>query len=283
MQILRILTNNAVVILGENKKEQIVCGKGIAYKKRPGDNIDTTLINQVFSLQSEDMNIKFQQLLLDIPIEEINIADEIITKGKMSLGKKIDDSIYVSLSDHIHMAIHRYLDGVIIKNALLWDIKQFYADEFAIGLYSLRLIEEKLGVTLPEDEAGFIALHFANASLHDGIGNQEIYKITRIMQEILNIVKYTYRVDFNTDSVYYYRFITHLKFFAQRLVTDTVYQDDKDNELYEAMVLKHPNESSCVNKIAGFIKDEHAYILTDEEKLYLMIHLKRVMEKNVSV
>ena len=35
----------------------------------------------------------------------------------------------------------------------LWDIKQFYADEFAIGLYSLRLIEEKLGVTLPEDEA----------------------------------------------------------------------------------------------------------------------------------
>lgn len=32
MQILRILTNNAVVILGENKKEQIVCGKGIAYK-----------------------------------------------------------------------------------------------------------------------------------------------------------------------------------------------------------------------------------------------------------
>ena len=63
MQILRILTNNAVVILGENKKEQIVCGKGIAYKKRPGDNIDTTLINQVFSLQSEDMNIKFQLFL----------------------------------------------------------------------------------------------------------------------------------------------------------------------------------------------------------------------------
>lgn len=283
MKILRILTNNAVVVLGENHKEQIVCGKGIAYKKRPGEDIDASLINQVFSLQNEDMNIKFQQLLLDIPIEEINIADEIINQGKMTLGKKLDDSIYVSLSDHIHMAIHRYLDGIMIKNALLWDIKQFYADEFMIGIKAIEMIDEKLGVKLPKDEAGFIALHFANASLHDGVGNKDIYKITRIMQEILNIIKYTYRVDFDIDSVYYYRFITHLKFFAQRLVNGTIYQDNKDSELYDAMKIKNPIESNCVNKIADFINGKYSYILTDEEKLYLLIHLKRVMEKNVSM
>ena len=40
MRICRILTNNALVVLDEKGKEQIVCGKGIGYKKRPGDNVD---------------------------------------------------------------------------------------------------------------------------------------------------------------------------------------------------------------------------------------------------
>ena len=44
----------------------------------------------------------------------------------------------------------------------------------------------------------------------------------------LNIIKYTCKVSFDEDSVYYYRFITHLKFFAQRLLTHTEYQSDED-------------------------------------------------------
>ena len=38
------------------------------------------------------------------------------------------------------------------------------------------------------------------------------------MQEIENIVRYRFKIEFNEESDYYYRFITHLKFFAQRLV-----------------------------------------------------------------
>ena len=52
MIIKRVLTNNAVVI-SENDKEKIVCGKGIAFKKKPGMEIDESLINQVFTLEDE--------------------------------------------------------------------------------------------------------------------------------------------------------------------------------------------------------------------------------------
>jgi len=55
------------------------------------------------------------------------------------------------------------------------------------------------------------------------------------MQEISNIVRYYFSVEFNTESVYYYRFITHLKFFAQRLLTDKEYEDDQDNELFNTI------------------------------------------------
>lgn len=281
MKISRLLTNNAVVVLKENMEEQIVCGKGIGYKKRPGDMIDESLINQVFCLQNPDINMKFQQLLQDISLEEVDVADEIINYAMLNLGKKIDDSIYVSLSDHIHMAVSRYLEGIIIKNVLLWDVKQFYTEEYKIGLYALDVIEERLGVRLPDDEAGFIALHFANATLRDG--NHDIHKITMIMQEILNIIKYTYRIDFNTESVYYYRFITHLKFFAQRLISGNIYDDSRETKLYKMMSDKNPKEKICVEKISQFVNKKYNYVLPDEEKLYLTIHLARIMEKNISV
>lgn len=44
VRIERILTNNALVVLDEKKREKIVCGKGIGFKKRVGDDLDPTLV-----------------------------------------------------------------------------------------------------------------------------------------------------------------------------------------------------------------------------------------------
>ena len=41
--------------------------------------------------------------------------------------------------------------------------------------------------------------------------------MTKIVKEILNIIRYFYSVDFNTNEMNYERLLTHLKFFAKRL------------------------------------------------------------------
>ena len=110
---------------------------------------------------------------------------------------------------------------------LLWEIKKLYPAEFAVGLEALTLIAERLGTTLPEDEAGFIALHLVNAQLNDEMHNT--LHITRVMQEILNIVKYHFRFDYNEEALSYHRFITHLKFFAQRLLGKNYVDSDDDS------------------------------------------------------
>ena len=46
MRIDRILNNNVVIIKDENGEEQVVCGKGIAYKKKAGDLLSEKLINK---------------------------------------------------------------------------------------------------------------------------------------------------------------------------------------------------------------------------------------------
>ena len=126
MIIHRILNNNVVIILDKDEKECVVCGKGIAFKKKIGDSVDSKQVNKVFILKDQSMNEKFKQLLQDIPLEHVKIADEIIDLAEERLGKRLNDSLIISLSDHIYTSITRYCDGIEIKNAMLWDTYNYY-------------------------------------------------------------------------------------------------------------------------------------------------------------
>ncbi|HBL36097.1 MAG TPA: transcription antiterminator LicT, partial [Firmicutes bacterium] len=225
MVIEKILNNNAVVSLSDERSEIIVMGKGIAFGKKRGDLIDDDRIEKVFTLKNGDLTNKLKQLIEEIPIEYMAVSEDIIKFAKLQLGKSLNDTIYISLTDHIHYAVERFKKGLIIKNGLLWEIKNLYKEEFQIGLEALKMIEQAFGVGLPEDEAAFIALHIVNAELNEDIGN--IMAMTEIVKEILKIVKYHFLIEFEEESLNYYRFITHLKFFAQRLVNKEFYEDDR--------------------------------------------------------
>ena len=278
MVIEKILNNNVVITKDQNNKEIVAMGRGIAFKKRTGDYISKDVIDKVFKLSEPNISNKFQELISDIPVEYMKLSDKIISYAKDTLDKRINDNIYISLTDHMHTAIERSREGINIKNALLWDIKIFYKDEFEIGIKSLDYIEEEFNVRLSEDEAGFIALHLVNAQ-----SNQDIkitYEITKIMQEILNVVKYYYGITFDEESVYYYRFITHLKYFAERLINKNTY-NSHDDDLFDVIKLKYKNAYNCTEKISEFIYKNYNYQLTDEEKLYLTIHVEKVVSKSV--
>ena len=277
MEIYKILNNNVIVSKNEHDKEIIAMGKGIAFKKKVGEHIEDELIDKVYTL-SDEVSSKFQELAAEIPVEHMKISDDIIKYVKLKLGKKLNDSIYLSLCDHISTAILRHEEGVDVKNVLLWDIKKFYKDEFEIGKHGLEIIKEKLNLQLNEDEAVFIALHIVNAEMDEKL--ETIYEVTKVMQEILNIVKYFFHIDFDEDSVYFYRFITHLKFFAHRLITKSSYQDEQSDDLLDLIKIKYKNAYACCLKIKQFLKTNYAYDLSQEETLYLTIHIARVVYKN---
>ncbi len=279
MVIEKILNNNVVITEDEYNNEIVAMGRGLAYKKRTGDHIPKDMIDKVFKISDVNTSNKFQELISDIPLEYMKLSDGIISYATEKLDKKLNDSIYISLTDHMHTAIVRAREGVSVKNAMLWDIRRFYKEEFKIGLKALDYIEKEFEVRLPEDEAGFIALHIVNAQMDQNI--KVIYEITQIMQEISNVVKYYYGITFNEESVYYYRFITHLKFFAERLISKRTH-DSNEDDLLEVIKVKYQNAYNCIEKVAEFINKKYNYKLTDEEKLYLTIHVERVVSKSVN-
>lgn len=278
MVIDKILNNNVVIIKNSKNVEKVIMGRGIGFQKKVGEPVDKSKIEKIFTITDEKTANRLQELLVEIPLEYITLTEEIITYGKTYLGKKLNDIIYVSLVDHIYNAVERHLEGIAIKNTLLWEIKRFYPYEYEVGKEALKMIEKRLEVSLSEDEARFIAMHFVNAEM-DNSNMEDMYQITKVMQEITNIVKFKFQIQFNEDSVYYYRFITHLKFFAQRLVTRTSYQDIEDNDLLDIVKIRYKNAYQCVLQIEKFIQKTYHYNLSNEEKLYLTIHIERVVYK----
>ncbi|WP_275532726.1 PRD domain-containing protein [Tyzzerella sp. An114] len=195
--------------------------------------------------------------------------------AKKQIDNDINENIIVSLCDHVYMAVERFKQGIEVKNVMLWDIKKFYRDEFEVGLYAIDIIKKRFGVQLAEDEAGFIALHIVNAQLD--LHKKSVKEITEVMQEIETIVRITFATKLDTNSVYYYRFITHLKFFAERLFNESIYENQDVEGLLDMIKIKYVKAYNCVLKISDFIYNKYNYTLSDEEILYLSIHITQVI------
>ena len=84
------------------------------------------------------------------------------------------------------------------------------------GKVAIGMIEKELKVTLPQDEAAFIALHIVNAELD--LDMTEMVSMTKLVNDILKIVDKHFGEQIDKESVFYERFITHLKFFQNQLV-----------------------------------------------------------------
>ncbi len=278
MKIHKVINNNIVVVLDASEKELILMGRGIGFKKHPGDQFDECMIEKKFTMASKEQSGHLSDLLNEIPIQEIDAAVTIMETALQKLNKKLNEGTIISLSDHIHTSIERSKDNIFVKNVLLWEIKKFYPEEYQIGKTALDIIQEKTGILLPEDEAGFIALHIVNAQMEDSVG--DMYGLTKVMQEIIHIIKYTCRVSFDEESVYYYRFITHLKFFAQRLLTHTTCNEEGNDKLLEVVREQYQESYQCVRKITDFIVRNYDYCLSGEEQLYLTIHIERIVKKS---
>lgn len=278
MKIDKIINNNLVRAFDQDNKEVLVMGCGLGFKKKVGEVIDNSKIEKIYSLENKNYSNKLVELLSDIPLEVIQTTNEIVSYARYSLGKKINDNIYILLTDHINFAIERIDQGLEFKNPLLWEIKRFYNHEFLIGKEALQIIKKKLNVELSEDEAASIALHIVNAQLNS-TNMDETLDITKMIQSILNIVKYHYNLELDEYSLHYERFITHLKFFAQRIFSGKEIEDE-DTYLCEIMKNKYKIAYDCVDKIEKYINKEFNHELTEDEKMYLAVHINRITKPN---
>ena len=269
----KVINNNIISAYEKSGAEVIVMGRRIGFKKKQGEMVPADQISKIFRIKSRTLTEQFKELLANMPLERVRISDEIISHAKDHLKLKLNQSIYVTLTDHINFAIERVSQGIEPQNALLWEIKRFYPQEFQLGIYALELIQDRLGILLPEDEAGFIALHFVNAEY--GTDIRDAVKFPDQMQAIVDIVERELGILLDESSLHYERFMTHIKFLIQRIYRKELLSSE-DRELSLMMQRKYPREYQCSVKVAEYIMQATGCRLSEEEIMYLSVHIRRV-------
>lgn len=278
MEILKVINNNVVSSLDENGKEVVVMGKGIGFQKKTGNTIDEDKIEKIFCLPSEKTS-QFEDLVEDMPYEHIVLAKEIIQYARKTLDRHLNKNIYITLTDHLNFAIERQKAGTVFQNALLWEIKKFYNKEYEIGLKAIDMVKDELGIELSEDEAGFMALHFVNAEMDGDI--RQTTGLPAMIKDIVNIVRYHFGIDIDESTLSFERFVTHLKFFLQRVVKGECYEVE-DSEFNESIKRRYKSEYACAGKIKDYMEKKVDYAISDEELTYLTLHISRVIRRTES-
>ena len=281
MKVRKILNNNVIVTRDVENKEVIVMGKGLAFGLKAGDIIDESRIDKTFALNDSKEISRFQELMEQVPEQCLEIAERLIDFAKERLGKKLNNSIYITLTDHINTMIERAELGAYLKNTILWDIRRVHKDEFLVAKEIIKKFNEIQGTEFDDHEAANIAMHFVNAQTE--LGFSKTTDITKVMSEILNIIKYNFRITYDEDSLSYYRLIVHLRTFAVRLFSGTTYSDHDDNELLQHIKKKYSASFACSQLIKKYIQEAYDYELEDEECMYLTIHIEKVVKDSVKV
>ncbi len=248
-------------------------GKGIGFGKKSGERAEEDKIEKMFTRFDGKQISNFKRLAEEIPYEYMHMTKEIVEYAQLSLGKELDENIYIALMDHLSFAVSRLRQGLLLKATMLWEIKHYYNHEYRIGVEAIEIVKRYTGLNMPIDEAGFIAMHILNAELNLDMGLSNT--MLRIIQDVLNIIKYHFQIVIDEDSLDYERFITHLKFFVQRTMHD---QKSKmwDRELMKMIQSQYSDAYACAKKVAEYILKTTPFDVPEEEMMYLTVHIQRL-------
>lgn len=103
--------------------------------------------------------------------------------------------------------------------------------------------------------------------------------VTRLIHDIVSLIKYDLRIEMDENTVSYQRLMTHLRFFAHRLIhSDTVKSDD--DSLFVSVRQEYPESFACVGKIYLYVEKQLSHYMTKEEMMFLTIHVERVRREH---
>lgn len=274
VKIKKVLNSSVVLAEDEFHHEFILLGKGIGYGRKQGELLDENQGNQVYLPVDNNRSKQVLSLMDSLPPEVLEVTQKIIEQAQTLLKVSFGSNLIFVLADHLNFAIERMEKGMVITNRVFWEIKNFYPREFEAGLKSLDLIYEQLQIQLPNEEAANIAFHFANAQSTDN-PEYDTARYAKLIGEIINLIRYSLNRNFDTESVHYMRFVTHIKYFVERFFTQRLLHNE-DDLLFNQMKRRYPKEMMIAEKVRTYLKEKYNRELPDEELTFLVIHISRM-------
>lgn len=274
MKITKVFNNNLVATITPEKREALLSGTGIGFGKKVGDVVDQSKITNYYYVENQRKKLLYQ-MMETTPVEYLEIAEAILDRANRKLSKHISDTILPALVDHLYVAITRAKKGKQVPNLIHAETKMMYPVEYEVGLWALRLIKLRLNITLPDDEAGFIAIHIQNG---EDESNEDVSDMLMFVKETTDIIAKSFGRRFDINCTDDQRLATHLKFFYQRMMHHQTTTIVNVEDMYRLLIMKHKDMKKCMHQIRELLKKDYTYQITLSEEVYLMMHILKKIQ-----
>lgn len=273
----KALNNNVIIANHPDHGEVVVIGKGIGFNRKTGDFISLEAVEKMFILTNQLEQEQYKQLVLEVDEQLIEIIGEIIMYISEKTQTELNEHIHIALTDHLAFAIKRAEQDIAFHNPFLFETKEIYPLEYELAEYAIRLIKERLGVDLGEDEIGFVALHINSAITNRHIS--EVRGHAQLIADLVGIIEQELRFSILRNSLDYSRLLTHLRFAIERIRRGE--QVDEVDKLEQLLKEEYPVLYSLAYKLTKVMEQRLKMPVYKAEVSYLTMHLHRVAPSNL--
>lgn len=277
MVVVKNINNNVSLCLDGNGKEVIVFGKGVGFIRPPAE-VPLNKIERTFY----NVSSQYLSILNDVPQEILDFTARqmLLEQDKLPYGTTAN--LTFILADHLAFALERAKKGVYIPMPSIYEMETNWPLEMEVGRSFVSAMEREFNVKLPYGEAQAVAMHFINArSTHatESAVNIET-RYEEILEHTTRIIEEEMALTVRRDTFNYARFATHVQYLLRRIFEDKSI-DSENIQMYQSIREEYEAASRCVDKIAAYLKENWKAELTEEEKLYLIMHVNRVCAKEM--
>lgn len=270
MKLLKKINNNFALALDSKGTQIIVEGKGIGFRKMPEELADLSVISRTYyGVKDQDVS-----LIQSIDDEIMELASKVSAYANDRIGDKLSPSLTFILADHIQFSIERYKNDMKIRMPIYYDINLLYPVEVEIAQYAMWMIHRELGVELPESELTGIALNIINSELDMGTSEEDKGEL---VESIATFIESSFQIKISRKKFNYTRFVSHMEYLLRR-AKEYREVSEENLKMYRALKKEFPDINRCVNGIEHILK-KNGYYLNEEEKLYLIMHVNRLCER----
>jgi len=127
----------------------------------------------------------------------VSVMTEVVKIASSELDIN-DQHLFFYLAIHLHTALERIRSGKPIINPQLSEVKKNFEREYLTAIKIAPIIKREFGITLPDEEIGFIALYLRTFSIdQSGEGRVAVLVLShgRIAREMVSVVHSLLKVD----------------------------------------------------------------------------------------
>lgn len=273
----KVLNHNAVIgILTDNNQEYLIMGKGIGFGRKIAERIEAGPNDKIYALQESTERGSARELVSTIQPVYLEIANEILANAEQTFNT-LDRNVLFPMADHLEYAVRRIQNHEQISNPLTDDIRVLFHMEFKAAQCVRPILEERLGISITDDEIGYIALHIHSAIQDENVS--QAMQTAQAVRECICLIEEMTGRQIDIQSLSYNRLMNHIRYMVAR----TLSGEQLKLSMNDYMSIKFPRsfqtaESIC-KKIAQNLKRE-----VDELEIgYLAIHIERVLYDEINV